>query len=216
MGALIQQLSVPEAGTEPLQFSSKYSQDTLSQFKICYWKQNLLYWRSPHYNIVRLFFIAISALIFGSIFWNVGSKRYTILVIYSWSDLPSKYFVFLLLGDSYFLHFFFSIKTKIEQKMAWICSSSLWDMHIGNVSYVSVMWFMHMLQDASLHDKVVTELILVKNIHKIVVCLCLNTIHENLWLIQSLMLVQKLWWSRKYFVILVEKQRMSNRCLSDY
>ncbi|KAK1311612.1 ABC transporter G family member 31 [Acorus calamus] len=76
---LIQRLSVPAAGTEPLKFESKFSQDTLTQFKLCLWKQNLVYWRSPHYNVVRLFFTTISALILGSVFWNVGSKSGTIL-----------------------------------------------------------------------------------------------------------------------------------------
>ncbi|XP_020252372.1 ABC transporter G family member 31 isoform X3 [Asparagus officinalis] len=75
--ALIHQLSRPVNGTQPLRFSSKFSQDTLSQFRICYWKQNLVYWRSPKYNAVRLFFTTISALILGSVFWNVGSRRET-------------------------------------------------------------------------------------------------------------------------------------------
>lgn len=74
---LIHQLSIPPSGTEPLRFSSKFSQDSLTQFRICYWKQNLVYWRSPQYNVVRLFFTTISALIIGSVFWNVGLKRET-------------------------------------------------------------------------------------------------------------------------------------------
>lgn len=75
--ALIQELSIPPAGTEPLRFSSEFPQDSLTQFKVCYQKQNLIYWRSPQYNVVRLFFTTMAALIFGSIFWNVGSKRYS-------------------------------------------------------------------------------------------------------------------------------------------
>ncbi|XP_039132009.1 ABC transporter G family member 31 isoform X2 [Dioscorea cayenensis subsp. rotundata] len=72
---LIQQASV--ATMEPLKFSSKHPQDSLTQFKICYWKQNLVYWRSPKYNVVRLFFTTFAAFIFGSVFWNVGLKRET-------------------------------------------------------------------------------------------------------------------------------------------
>ncbi|XP_020113539.1 ABC transporter G family member 51 [Ananas comosus] len=75
--ALIQELSIPPTGTEPLKFSSEFPQDSLTQFKVCYQKQNLIYWRSPQYNVVRLFFTTMAALIFGSIFWNVGSKRET-------------------------------------------------------------------------------------------------------------------------------------------
>ncbi|GLT27269.1 hypothetical protein SLA2020_022810 [Shorea laevis] len=68
-------LSVPPPGSEPLRFSSTFSQDQLSQFWICLWKQNLVYWRSPRYNMVRLVFTTVSAIIFGSVFWDVGSQR---------------------------------------------------------------------------------------------------------------------------------------------
>ncbi|PQP96196.1 ABC transporter G family member 31 [Prunus yedoensis var. nudiflora] len=44
-------------------------------FWICLWKQNLVYWRSPQYNAMRLIFTTISALIFGSAFWDIGKKR---------------------------------------------------------------------------------------------------------------------------------------------
>ncbi|KAM7527670.1 hypothetical protein LguiB_031080 [Lonicera macranthoides] len=73
--ACIQQMSVPVAGSQPLKFDSTYSQDAVFQFRTCLWKQNLVYWRSPPYNAVRLFFTTMSALIIGSIFWNVGSRR---------------------------------------------------------------------------------------------------------------------------------------------
>ncbi|KAK2641153.1 hypothetical protein Ddye_022916 [Dipteronia dyeriana] len=73
--SLIHDLSVPPAGSQPLKFSSTYSKDQLSQFLICLWKQNLVYWRSPQYNVMRLCFTTMAALIFGSVFWDIGSKR---------------------------------------------------------------------------------------------------------------------------------------------
>lgn len=73
--ASIKHLSVPPENSEPLNFTTTYSQGAVSQFRICLWKQNLVYWRSPSYNAVRLFFTTLSALILGSIFWDVGSKR---------------------------------------------------------------------------------------------------------------------------------------------
>ncbi|KAK4857153.1 hypothetical protein QYF36_025115 [Acer negundo] len=73
--SLIKDLSVPPAGSQPLKFSSMYSKDRLSQFLICLWKQNLVYWRSPQYNLMRLCFTTIAALIFGTVFWDIGSKR---------------------------------------------------------------------------------------------------------------------------------------------
>ncbi|KAK9185936.1 hypothetical protein WN943_026295 [Citrus x changshan-huyou] len=71
----IKNLSVPPDGSEPLKFASTYSQNWLSQFFICLWKQNLVYWRSPQYNAVRLAFTTVAALILGSVFWEVGSQR---------------------------------------------------------------------------------------------------------------------------------------------
>ncbi|XP_042491605.1 ABC transporter G family member 31-like [Macadamia integrifolia] len=75
--ATIERLSIPPAGSEPLKFSSVYARHSIDQFWTCLWKQNLVYWRSPEYNVVRLFFTLISALIMGTIFWNIGSKRDT-------------------------------------------------------------------------------------------------------------------------------------------
>ncbi|KAF9599142.1 hypothetical protein IFM89_035421 [Coptis chinensis] len=75
--ALIKRLSIPPTGSMPLEFSSTYSQSSLTQFKTCLWKQNLVYWRSPSYNVVRLFFTTLSAIILGSVFWKIGSRRGT-------------------------------------------------------------------------------------------------------------------------------------------
>ncbi|KAE8649246.1 hypothetical protein Csa_015044 [Cucumis sativus] len=73
--ASIKHYSVPAEGEEPLKFESTYSQDKLSQFMSCLWKQRTMYWRSPHYNAMRLVFTLIGALIFGSVFWNIGMQR---------------------------------------------------------------------------------------------------------------------------------------------
>ncbi|KAK9152792.1 hypothetical protein Sjap_000272 [Stephania japonica] len=75
--ARIEQLSIPPTGSLPLKFASTYSQVRLTQFKLCFWKQHLVYWRSPSYNSVRLFFTTMSAVIIGTVFWNIGSKRGT-------------------------------------------------------------------------------------------------------------------------------------------
>ncbi|XP_059660861.1 ABC transporter G family member 31 [Cornus florida] len=73
--ASIKCMSIPADDSEPLKFASTYSQNLMSQLRICLWKQNLVYWRSPQYNAVRIFFTAMSALIIGAVFWDVGSKR---------------------------------------------------------------------------------------------------------------------------------------------
>ncbi|XP_047319537.1 ABC transporter G family member 31 isoform X2 [Impatiens glandulifera] len=73
--ASIERMIVPPSGSEPLKFDTMFSQSSWSQLRLCLWKQNLVYWRSPPYNLVRLFFTIICALALGSIFWKVGSKR---------------------------------------------------------------------------------------------------------------------------------------------
>ncbi|CAN0916650.1 ABC transporter G family member 31 [Linum grandiflorum] len=73
----IEELSVPTEGSKPLMFPTTFARDSWSQFLICLKKQNLVYWRSPRYNNARLFFTVIAALILGSQYWDVGSKRDT-------------------------------------------------------------------------------------------------------------------------------------------
>ncbi|XP_020241529.1 ABC transporter G family member 36-like isoform X2 [Asparagus officinalis] len=72
---LIKELSTPPPGSKDLYFSTQYSQSFLTQCMACLWKQNLSYWRNPPYNAVRFFFTLIIALLFGTIFWDLGTKR---------------------------------------------------------------------------------------------------------------------------------------------
>ncbi|KAK9131814.1 hypothetical protein Scep_011342 [Stephania cephalantha] len=96
--ARIEQLSIPPTDSLPLKFASTYSQDRLTQFKLCLWKQHLVYWRSPPYNSVRLFFTTMSAVIIGTVFWNIGSKRDTVMDLMM--VMGSLYAACLFLGVS--------------------------------------------------------------------------------------------------------------------
>ncbi|KAK4590785.1 hypothetical protein RGQ29_021103 [Quercus rubra] len=73
--ALVKELSTPPPGAEDLYFASQFSQSTWGQFKSCLWKTWWTYWRSPDYNLVRFSFTLAAALIIGTIFWKVGTKR---------------------------------------------------------------------------------------------------------------------------------------------
>ncbi|MBA0807578.1 hypothetical protein Gohar_023374, partial [Gossypium harknessii] len=75
--ALVNELSTPPPGAKDLYFATQYSQSAWGQFKSCLWKQWWTYWRSPDYNLVRYFFTLVSALMVGTIFWQVGTKRDT-------------------------------------------------------------------------------------------------------------------------------------------
>ncbi|KAH7438824.1 hypothetical protein KP509_04G032700 [Ceratopteris richardii] len=76
--ALIEQLSVPANGQKDLEFSTTYSQTLWKQLRACLWKQQITYWRSPEYNAVRFFFTFVCAVLFGTIFFNLGTKRKTL------------------------------------------------------------------------------------------------------------------------------------------
>ncbi|KAJ4825748.1 hypothetical protein Tsubulata_042318 [Turnera subulata] len=73
--ALVKELSTPPPGAKDLHFETQYSESMWGQFKSCLWKQWLTYWRSPDYNLVRFFFTLCSALMLGTIFWNIATKR---------------------------------------------------------------------------------------------------------------------------------------------
>ncbi|XP_021628884.1 pleiotropic drug resistance protein 1 isoform X2 [Manihot esculenta] len=71
---MIQELSKPAPGTEDLYFPTQYSQPFLTQCIACLWKQSWSYWRNPPYTAVRFWFTTFIALMFGTIFWDLGTK----------------------------------------------------------------------------------------------------------------------------------------------
>ncbi|KAF8027596.1 hypothetical protein BT93_E0489 [Corymbia citriodora subsp. variegata] len=72
---LVKELSTPPPGAKDLYFPTQYSQSSWGQFKSCLWKQWWTYWRSPDYNLVRYCFTLVCALMVGTIFWRVGTRR---------------------------------------------------------------------------------------------------------------------------------------------
>ncbi|CAM6099489.1 unnamed protein product [Calypogeia fissa] len=72
---LVNDLKTPAPDSKDLWFPTQYSQPFFSQVSSCLWKQHKTYWRSPDYNNVRMFFTAIAALLFGTVFWQLGPKR---------------------------------------------------------------------------------------------------------------------------------------------
>eukprot|EP01018_Ginkgo_biloba_P031439 Gb_04571 [translate_table: standard] len=71
---LVEELFTPAEGAKDLYFPTQFSQSAWAQFCACLWKQHWTYWRSPRYNLVRLFFTFIAALLFGTIYWQLGTK----------------------------------------------------------------------------------------------------------------------------------------------
>ncbi|KAF3450815.1 hypothetical protein FNV43_RR06904 [Rhamnella rubrinervis] len=71
---LIKELSNPAPGSKDLYFPTEFSQSFHTQCMACFWKQRLSYWRNPPYTAVRFIFTAFIALMFGTVFWDLGTK----------------------------------------------------------------------------------------------------------------------------------------------
>ena len=70
-------LTTPPEGSSDLHFATEHATSVWFQFSTCLWKRNLMYWRSPEYNAVRLFFCSIMGLIVGAVFFGLGVARAT-------------------------------------------------------------------------------------------------------------------------------------------
>nr|XP_043618369.1 pleiotropic drug resistance protein 1-like isoform X2 [Erigeron canadensis] len=75
--AMIAELNVPRPGSKDLFYPTQYSQSFMVQCIACLWKQRYSYWRNPPYTAVRFIFTAFIGVIFGTMFWDLGSKRTT-------------------------------------------------------------------------------------------------------------------------------------------
>lgn len=69
----LEEVSTVQDGEE-LHFSAKYEQNFKSQCIACLWKQQKSYWKNPEHNVVRFINTFSVSLIFGVVFWQVGSK----------------------------------------------------------------------------------------------------------------------------------------------
>uniref|UniRef100_A0ACD6A143 Uncharacterized protein n=1 Tax=Avena sativa TaxID=4498 RepID=A0ACD6A143_AVESA len=94
--ALISELSIPPSSSTDLHFLNEYSQSFWKQCLICLWKQNLSYWRNIHYIGGRFCMTIVIALIFGTVFWNLGMKRTKQQDLFN--SMGSMYFAILMLG----------------------------------------------------------------------------------------------------------------------
>ncbi|GIL82508.1 hypothetical protein Vretifemale_11338 [Volvox reticuliferus] len=57
---------------QPLVVSGKYAARAPTQFAALLFKFQMVYWRTPSYNFVRLAMTIVVALVYGSIYWNQG------------------------------------------------------------------------------------------------------------------------------------------------
>lgn len=90
---MVEVLSRPTSESKELTFATKYAQPFCAQYIACLWKQNLSYWRNPQYTAVRFFYTVIISLMFGTICWKFGSRRYVhwffCQKFYTYTQLPN-------------------------------------------------------------------------------------------------------------------------------
>ncbi|KAK1664183.1 hypothetical protein QYE76_052342 [Lolium multiflorum] len=91
---LIKELSVPPPGYEDLSFPTKYSQNFYNQCVANFWKQYKSYWKNPPHNAMRFLMTLLNGLVFGTVFWQKGTK------------LDTQQDLFNLLGATYAAVFF--------------------------------------------------------------------------------------------------------------
>ncbi|KAH1078222.1 hypothetical protein AAZX31_19G155100 [Glycine max] len=72
--ALVKELSSPAPGSVDLYFPSQYSTSFITQCIACLWKQHWSYWHNSQYTTVSFLYSTTVAILFGSMFWNLGSK----------------------------------------------------------------------------------------------------------------------------------------------
>jgi ABC-type multidrug transport system ATPase subunit len=74
---MIRELEQPEAGSEPVHFPNKFAVSRFSQLRTILWKNRQVYWRYTEYNTLRVCFVLVMSLFFGTAFWQMGERKTT-------------------------------------------------------------------------------------------------------------------------------------------
>ncbi|KAJ3681393.1 hypothetical protein LUZ60_015882 [Juncus effusus] len=80
---LIDELNTPKPGIGDLHFPSGYWQSFKSQCIACLWKQHYSYWKNPEHNVVRFVNTFGISLLFGAVFWQIGSTITKVQDVYN-------------------------------------------------------------------------------------------------------------------------------------
>ncbi|GLT42708.1 hypothetical protein SLA2020_166940 [Shorea laevis] len=95
---LVKELSLPADASEELCFPTRFPQNGWEQFKACFWKQHLSYWRSPAYNLARLSVVTAASLLYGVLLWQKGQKIGTEQDLFN--IMGSVYIFMIIIGVS--------------------------------------------------------------------------------------------------------------------
>ncbi|GLC47082.1 hypothetical protein PLESTM_002024000 [Pleodorina starrii] len=76
---IIDASSLPQPGSEPLGFSRRYAVSIGSQFALLMRRALVTYWRNPPYNVLRYMVTLSMGVLFGTLYWDRGNKRTSLL-----------------------------------------------------------------------------------------------------------------------------------------
>lgn len=69
----VEKLMLPQSGVRIVEFDEKFSAPLTTQFRECLKKNMRSYWRNPSFNTTRYVMTVVLALIYGSMYWDVGN-----------------------------------------------------------------------------------------------------------------------------------------------
>ncbi|DBB05992.1 hypothetical protein WJX82_004698 [Trebouxia sp. C0006] len=154
MEEIIQEGSQPDTGVTPLKFDTVYARSLLQQYRICLWKFNITYWRTPNYNATRFSFSIAVALIFGACFWKLGGKTGNEQQVYNTLGALLTSTLFLGILNSIFVQPVVSAERAVfyRERAAGMYSVGPWYLALATVEamyqiaqavlYVCVLYFM--------------------------------------------------------------------------
>ncbi|RVW28717.1 Pleiotropic drug resistance protein 1 [Vitis vinifera] len=91
---MLEATTAAQEATLGVDFTEIYKNSDL--YRACLWKQRWSYWRNPPYTAVRFLFTTFIALLFGTMFWDLGTKRSTQQDLFN--AMGSMYAAVLFLG----------------------------------------------------------------------------------------------------------------------
>ncbi|KXZ48202.1 hypothetical protein GPECTOR_29g109 [Gonium pectorale] len=75
----IEECSRPASGSSPLSFGARYAVPMRAQFAVLMRRALVSYWRNPPYNVLRFLVTLGMGIMFGTLYWDRGNKRTSLL-----------------------------------------------------------------------------------------------------------------------------------------
>lgn len=142
MEDIIAEGSKPDPAVPALSFDKEFARSFWDQYRICLWKFNITYWRTPNYNATRFSFSLAVALIFGACFWKLGGSTRTEQQVYNTLGALLTSTLFLGILNSIFVQPVVSAERAVfyRERAAGMYSVGPW--YLALVSQLLVLCFL--------------------------------------------------------------------------